>query len=147
MKTPTQTLAAALRILANDIESPDGVANAAIAEAAERLDELTAQVEVLKAALDPFATTGLPTCILREDYSVMHERVKDWFGVINFKNAAEAFNATPAQHLRDIQAEAGRAGFLEGVRQMAENEIGWFGHDADSCANQYAERIRQGGVL
>jgi hypothetical protein len=40
MKTQTQTLIKALRILANDIESPDGVANAAIAEAAERLDEL-----------------------------------------------------------------------------------------------------------
>jgi hypothetical protein len=40
MKTTTQTLAAALRQLENDIESTDGVANAAIAEAAERLDEL-----------------------------------------------------------------------------------------------------------
>ena len=40
MKTPTQTLAAALRQLANDIDSPDGVANAAISEAAERLEEL-----------------------------------------------------------------------------------------------------------
>jgi hypothetical protein len=40
MKTNTQTLAAALRQLASDIDSPDGVANAAIAEAAERLEEL-----------------------------------------------------------------------------------------------------------
>ncbi len=40
MKTPTKTLAAAIRQLANDIESPDGVANAAILEAAERLDEM-----------------------------------------------------------------------------------------------------------
>jgi peptidoglycan hydrolase CwlO-like protein len=48
MKTPTQTLAAALRQLVNDIESPDGVANAAIAEAAERLDELMAQVADLR---------------------------------------------------------------------------------------------------
>jgi hypothetical protein len=42
MKTNTQTLAAALRILANDIESPDGVANAAILEAAERLETIEA---------------------------------------------------------------------------------------------------------
>ena len=42
MKTPTQTLAAALRQLANDIESPDGVANAAILEAAERLETIEA---------------------------------------------------------------------------------------------------------
>ena len=42
MKTNTQTLAAALRILAQEIESPDGVANAAIAEAAERLETIEA---------------------------------------------------------------------------------------------------------
>lgn len=40
MKTSTKTLAAALRILALEIQSPDGIANAAIAEAAERLEEL-----------------------------------------------------------------------------------------------------------
>ncbi len=40
MKTATPTLASAMRILSREIQSPDGVANAAIAEAAERLDEL-----------------------------------------------------------------------------------------------------------
>jgi hypothetical protein len=40
-KTDDQTLIAALRILARDIISSDGVANATIAEAAERLEELT----------------------------------------------------------------------------------------------------------
>ena len=49
MKTQTQTLAAALRILANDIDSPDGVASAAILEATER-NELAAQVEQLTEA-------------------------------------------------------------------------------------------------
>ncbi len=39
-KTATPTLASAMRILARQIQSQDGVANAAIAEAAERLDEL-----------------------------------------------------------------------------------------------------------
>lgn len=40
MKSSTETLIAALRVLANDIQSQDGVANAAIAEAADRLEEL-----------------------------------------------------------------------------------------------------------
>jgi hypothetical protein len=40
MRSSTPTLIAALRILANDIQSEDGVANAAIAEAADRLQEL-----------------------------------------------------------------------------------------------------------
>lgn len=41
MKTDTSVLIQALRILANDIISEDGVANATILEAADRLEELT----------------------------------------------------------------------------------------------------------
>ena len=43
-KSSTETLIAAVRILARDIESGDGVANAAIAEAADRLAELQSHV-------------------------------------------------------------------------------------------------------
>jgi hypothetical protein len=44
MTTPrssTESLIAALRVLARDIQSDDGIANAAITEAADRLDELS----------------------------------------------------------------------------------------------------------
>jgi hypothetical protein len=41
-KSSTETLIVAMRILARDIQSGDGVANAAIAEAADRLEELHA---------------------------------------------------------------------------------------------------------
>lgn len=44
MKTDTLTLIKAMRRLANDIQSEDGVANAAIAEAADRLEELRGKV-------------------------------------------------------------------------------------------------------
>lgn len=40
-KTPDSILISALRTLAADIQSEDGVANAAIAEAADRLEELS----------------------------------------------------------------------------------------------------------
>jgi hypothetical protein len=40
MKSPTSAIIKAMRILARDIESSDGVANSAIAEAADRLEEL-----------------------------------------------------------------------------------------------------------
>ena len=40
-RTSTPTLIAAMRALARDIESPDGIANAAILEAAERLEQLS----------------------------------------------------------------------------------------------------------
>ena len=38
MRTSTETLIAAMRILSQDIQSDDGIANAAIAEAAQRLE-------------------------------------------------------------------------------------------------------------
>ena len=44
MKTDTLILIKAMRRLANDIQSYDGVANAAIAEAADRLEELHRKV-------------------------------------------------------------------------------------------------------
>lgn len=44
MKTDNKTLVLALRILANDIQSDDGVANACIAEAANRIEELVQQL-------------------------------------------------------------------------------------------------------
>ena len=53
----TQTLADAMRILAETIESDDGVANAAIAEAAEaaeRLEELQAERDELAAQIERY---------------------------------------------------------------------------------------------
>jgi len=40
MNTPTDIIISALRILVNDIQSPDGVPNACVAQAADRLEEL-----------------------------------------------------------------------------------------------------------
>jgi cell division protein FtsB len=51
-KTDTLTLAKAMRILAIEIHSDDGVANAAIHEAAERLDELHEENKRLKADIE-----------------------------------------------------------------------------------------------
>lgn len=44
----TATIIAALRILARDIQSQDGIANAAIAEAADRLEEIDAENQRLQ---------------------------------------------------------------------------------------------------
>lgn len=48
MKTDNETLVKALRILANDIQTDDGVANACIAEAALRIEELAIYAESLQ---------------------------------------------------------------------------------------------------
>ena len=50
MGTSTETLVSAMRALANDIQSEDGVANAAIQEAAQRLEEQQDHIKRLEAA-------------------------------------------------------------------------------------------------
>jgi hypothetical protein len=56
MTTSTEMLVAAMRALANDIQSEDGVANAAIAEAAQRLEEQQELIVRLQAVTnDPHA--------------------------------------------------------------------------------------------
>lgn len=46
MRSSTETLIGALRILSRDIQSGDGVANMAIAEAADRMEEMQGQFAV-----------------------------------------------------------------------------------------------------
>lgn len=52
MKTDDKTLIEALRILSRDIQSGDGVTNACIAEAADRLEELTQWRDISTAPKD-----------------------------------------------------------------------------------------------
>ena len=44
-ETDTQTLVKALRILANDIQSEDGIANSVISEGADRIEKLLELVD------------------------------------------------------------------------------------------------------
>lgn len=69
MRSSTTTLISALRILARDIQSEDGVANAAIAEAADRLEELSRENARLQMELDS-------TCNAEELRQVRAENVK-----------------------------------------------------------------------
>lgn len=51
-RSSTETLIAAMRVLASDIQSDDGVANAVMAEAADRMEEMQRQLERIPVA-DP----------------------------------------------------------------------------------------------
>lgn len=54
----------------------------------------------------------------------------------------DAYDATPQQHLRDVQAEAGRAGFIACIRLAYELQ-----HPPGTIhADQYAEKVRSGKV-
>jgi hypothetical protein len=70
MKSTTETLIVAMRALADHIYSEDGVANAAIAEAADRLEELKRENAALKKSI-------LNAEVLAE-YDPAHEH-KDWW--------------------------------------------------------------------
>lgn len=48
MRSSNEALVSALRILAQDVESVDGVAGAALQEAADRIEELAFEVEDLR---------------------------------------------------------------------------------------------------
>ncbi len=107
---------------------------------------LAAQVEALRVAIEPFSIGGVCSAIAREDYSIMHERIKDWHGVNEFKKAQAAYDATPRQHLAQIRAEAGRAGFIEGCELIIDlvsdgSNTGAYKFHAD----EYAAKVRQGG--
>lgn len=63
MRSSTTTLISALRILARDIQSEDGVANAAIAEAADRLEELKRENAALREELEETKKAFAPTFV------------------------------------------------------------------------------------
>ena len=48
MKSSTETIISALRVLARDIQTDDGVINACLSESAERLQELSILVDLYK---------------------------------------------------------------------------------------------------
>ena len=139
MKSSTETLINALQILAQEIESPDGVANQAIAEAAERLQELSndvlaKRVVELSAERDTLAArveqlrkgfSDLQSCSLNSEYNKTLSKIR----VI--------FNATPAQCLAEVRAQAGRDGFMEGWHQRA-----YHGNQRNK-ADAYANQLRQ----
>jgi hypothetical protein len=78
MKTDTPTLISAMRHLAATVQCDDGIANAAIAEAADRLAELTAEkaaIERLKSALRDLVEYSQPLEYIGEDESHNARRV------------------------------------------------------------------------
>ena len=57
-ETDTQTLIKALRILSNDIQSEDGIANAAILEGADRIEKLLELVDGVYEVVECYTPNG-----------------------------------------------------------------------------------------
>lgn len=71
MRSSTETLIVSMRVLAKNISSEDGVANAAIAEAADRLEELQAENAKLR---KNFMFAESEIILLREDRDELREK-------------------------------------------------------------------------
>lgn len=97
-------------------------------------DELVAQVEYLKSHFNELIEIA--------------QRCDSWesFPQKPLDRALAALQSLPQQCLRDVQAEAGRAGFVAGARQAIENDISWYCHHLENCADEYAATARQGGA-
>ena len=107
-----------------DIEKLTAERDAALAQNAE----LVAQVEVLRiAALNA---------------------IQQMSGGEAKADLRDAYDATPTQCLRDIQAEAGRAGFVAGANWLyaSQLETDVIEDDKVDAANRYAERVKAGEV-
>jgi hypothetical protein len=88
-KVETKIISAAMYELARTIQSDDGVANAACAEAAERLDEQTVEISRLKDRLHKIdsdnntiiAFARQQEALAKSLYEFMHEAVRHcWMG-------------------------------------------------------------------
>ncbi len=107
-------------------------------ELAEKHDALAATVEALRKALDECA----------EEFELSGEHDNTVYTLVKV-----ALAATPQQHLRDVEAKAGRAGFVAGASDAA----AYIGKQLQSGAtdinlelappaDKYAESVRQGGA-
>jgi hypothetical protein len=103
MRTSTETLIAAMWILSQDIQSEDGAANAAVAEAAERLAEQSAKIKRLRDGIAKQSLEIEQTCGKVLDYPWFKDDQK------NFPGATEKDGVCVGDHVAEtIAAELAR---------------------------------------
>ena len=140
MKPKTETIAAALRILANDIQSPDDVPATCLREAADRLEELQKEIKELEKACNEQAARKM-------------EYRKEWGVLIVERDEARAEVKRLKQELHDtiesdnLQPKTTRPepSRLEIAAML---KAGWFAnHDVDFYATDHKWWIEQADAL
>ena len=111
----------------------------------DKVEALSDMVEILKAERDALAAHNselVSACKLAIDMFVAND--------CNVPNTIEtlqdAIDATPQQCLRDVQVEAGRAGFVAGAQSMKLAFQYGGSYSTEQKADKYAESLRQGGA-
>lgn len=102
------------------------------------VDALAAQFEALRDSLDKIANWTECTAEFRINYGSNGER--DFYRRV----AADALAKTPQHHLREVRAEAGRAGYIAGATDAMAEYNAPMPFNLDRCADQYAASIRNG---
>lgn len=96
--------------------------------------ELAAQVEALRGGLNQ-AIELLVTALV-EPKQITEEEIHD---------LRTLEQSTPSRHLRNIQAEAGRDGFVAGYSKGWNDYAGPHGFRREELADAYAAKVREGG--
>lgn len=143
MKSRTETIIKAMQILSIEVHSDDGIANSAIAEAAERLselqqlnDELAAQSEQMQKLLHVLIT-DIEWHHTKTAFVPLALAVK----AANFKDAVKA---TPTQCLAEVKAQVAEQAFIDGADNYFDRH-----YDSEmsdhvlNAAKHYANQIRQ----
>ena len=101
-------------------------------ESTERNNKLQAQVELLRTSLDDILEDMQLSMELSEsDCDVWKGRIKD------------TLSGTPAQCLAEVEAQAGRDGFVAGIYSYRKAMFGELIMDIHGSADEYANEIRQ----
>jgi len=134
MKSKTETLAAALRILANDIQSPDDIPATCLREAADRLEELARERDTEEKRADGHYENYCE--ILKQIDRIANQRDKAWDKVERLKG--ELSNLQP----KTTRPEPSR---LEIAAML---KAGWFAnHDVDFNAADHGWWVEQADKL
>lgn len=105
--------------------------------------ELAATVELSKKYA--MLSTAMMMTVIRSTESDCLVLVKDLQQVVD--KGKELLRATPTQCLRQIQADAGRAGFVAGAKYVyTSRELGYFPDVLELVSLDYVERVKAGEV-
>lgn len=128
MNTPTEKLVMALRVLADEIQSDDGVANAAIHEAAQRLEQQSEKIKRLYEGILKNNQEIEQTCGKVLGYPWFKDDQK------NFPGATEKDGVCVGDHVgATIVSELAKrhAGALDRIQRLEE-----LGKELRQCASQ-----------
>lgn len=100
------------------------------------------QVIALQAERDALAAqVGAFAAMIIEVRST--DESKDFLGSDWHERSDALIASTPEHHLAAHDAEVAKAAFIEGARQAAHNEIGWFGYGVNECAELYSSGLNK----